>query len=95
MHKMHDVVLCGASTVKQMLSSQYYVQMDSFLPRSFKKEAADAQSQGNVDEKTDAPIMFTLYQMILESWAIEEGNIPVWMWNIWSAVEVDGAINLG
>ena len=94
---MHDAVLCGAGTVKQMLSSQYYVQMDSFLPRSFKKEAADAQSRGNVeDEKTAAaPIMFTLYQMKLESWAIEECNIPVWMWNIWSAVEVDGAINLG
>jgi hypothetical protein len=85
--------LCGASTVKQMLSSQYYVQMDSFFPRSFKEEAADAQSQGNVDEKTAAPIMFTLYQMILE--AIEGGSIPVWMWNIWCAVEVDGAINLG
>lgn len=70
MRKTHDAVLFGASTVRQILSSQYYVEMDSFL-RSFKKEAADARSRGNVDEKTADPISFTLYRMILE-WAVAE-----------------------
>ncbi len=80
MRKTHNAVLFGASTVKQILSSQYYVDMDSFLP-SFKKEAADARSRGNVDEKSADPISFTLYQIILE-WAVAQGNVLVWVWTI-------------
>ena len=80
MRKTHDAVLFGASTVKQILSSQYYVERDSFL-WSFKKEAADARSRGNVEEKSADPISFTLYRMILE-WAIAEGNVLVWVWTI-------------
>ena len=81
MRKTHDAVLFGASTVKQMLSSQYYVlEMDSFL-WSFKEEAADARSQGIVDEQTADPMCLTLYGLLFK-WAIEDGNILVWVWTI-------------
>jgi hypothetical protein len=60
MRKIHDAVLFCARTVKQVLSSSYYSEMDSFLA-SFKKERADARSHGNVDEKKADPISFSLF----------------------------------
>jgi hypothetical protein len=39
--KIHDAILFGARTLKQILSSTYYSEMYSFLA-SFKKEVADA-----------------------------------------------------
>ena len=60
--------------------TSYYAEMDSFLV-SFKKEAADARSQGNVDEKSADPITFSLFRMIL-NWAVEQGNLFVWVWTI-------------
>ena len=73
MRKINDAVLFGAITVKQILSSSYYYEMDSYLT-SFKKETADARSHGNVDEKCADPISFSLFCLIL-TWAIERGNI--------------------
>ena len=74
MRKINDAVLFGAITVKQILSSSYYYEMDSSLS-SFKKETADARSHGNVlDEKCADPISFSLFCLIL-TWAIERGNI--------------------
>jgi hypothetical protein len=80
MRKIHDAILFGAKTVKQILSSTYYSEMDSFL-NSFKKETADARSHGNTDEKSADPISFSLFRMIL-TWAIERGNVFVWVWTI-------------
>ena len=80
MRKIHDAILFGARTVKQILSSTYYSEMDSFLA-SFKKEVADAWSHGNMDEKSADPISFSLFRMIL-TWAVERGNIFVWVWTI-------------
>ena len=78
--KIHDAILFGSRTVKQVLSSTYYSEMHSFL-LSFKKETADARSHGNVDEKSADPISFSLYRLML-TWAIERGNIFVWVWTI-------------
>ena len=79
--KMNGAILFGARTVKQILSSSYYSEMDSFLT-SFKKEIADARSHGNVDEMSDDPISLSLFRLIL-MWAIERGNIVfVWVWTI-------------
>ena len=89
MRKIHDAVLFGARTVKQVLSSQYYIEMESFL-RSFKKEAADARSHGNVDEKSADPISFTLFRLILQ-WARRK-HFCLGVDN--SSVEPDGAIDL-
>ena len=80
MQKVHDAILFGARTVKQVLSTTYYAEMDSFL-NSFKKETADARSKGNEDEKNADPISFSLYRLIL-TWAVEKGNIYVWVWTI-------------
>ena len=80
MRKVHDAILFGARTVKQVLSTSYYSEMDSFL-NSFKKECADGRSRGNVDAKSSDPISFSLYRLIL-TWAIEKGNIFVWVWTI-------------
>ena len=80
MRKVHDAILFGARTVKEVLSTSYYSEMDSFL-NSFKKECADARSRGNVDAKSADPISFSLYRLIL-TWAIERGNIYVWVWTI-------------
>ena len=80
MRKVHDAILFGARTVKEVLSTSYYSEMDSFLT-SFKKECADARSRGNVDAKSADPISFSLYRLIL-TWAIEKGNIFVWVWTI-------------
>jgi hypothetical protein len=80
MRKINDAILFGARTVKEILSSSYYSEMDSFLT-SFKKETADARSHGNMDEKSADPISFSLFRLIL-TWAIERGNIFVWVWTI-------------
>jgi hypothetical protein len=80
MRKLHDAILFGAQAVKQVLSTSYYSEMDSFL-NSYKKECADARSRGNVDAKSSDPISFSLYRLIL-TWAIEKGNIFVWVWTI-------------
>ena len=80
MRKVHDAILFGARTVKAILSTSYYSEMDSFLS-SFRKEIADARSRGNVDEKSADPISFSLFRLIL-TWAIERGNIFVWVWTI-------------
>ena len=39
------------------------------------------KSKGNVDEKSADPITFTLFRLILK-WALDEGNIFVWVWTI-------------
>jgi hypothetical protein len=80
MRKVHDAILFGARTVKEVLSTSYYSEMDSFLT-SFQKECAVAASQGNVDAKSADPISFSLFRLIL-TWAIEKGNIYVWVWTI-------------
>ena len=80
MRKVHDAILFGARTVKEVLSTSYYSEMDSFLT-SFWKECANAASQGNVDAKSADPISFSLFRLIL-TWAIEKGNIYVWVWTI-------------
>jgi hypothetical protein len=80
MRKMHDAILFGARTKKKVLSSSYYSEMDSFLA-SFKKETADARRKGNVDEKSADPICYTLFRLIL-IWAVEKGNMFVWVWTI-------------
>ena len=66
--------------MKATLSTSYYSEMDSFLA-SIRKEIADARSRGNVDEKSADPISFSLFRLIL-TWAIEQGNIFVWVWTI-------------
>jgi hypothetical protein len=80
MRKMHDAILFGARTIKKTLSSSYYTEMDSFLS-SFKKETADAKSKGNVDEKSADPISYSLFRLIL-TWAVDQGNIFLWVWTI-------------
>jgi hypothetical protein len=60
MRKVHDAILFGARTVKEVLSTSYYSEMDRFLT-SFMKECADAASKGNVDAKSADPISFSLY----------------------------------
>ena len=80
MRKIVDAILFGAKTVKENLPSAFYTEIDSFLA-SYRKELADAKSQGNVDEKSADPISFSLFRQIL-SWAIDDGNVFVWTWTI-------------
>jgi hypothetical protein len=80
MRKMHDAILFGARTVKKSLPSSYYSEMDTFLS-SFKKEEAKAKSEGNVDERSADPITFSLFRRIL-TWALESGNMFVWVWTV-------------
>jgi hypothetical protein len=89
--KIHDAILFGARTVGETLSTSYFSEMDSFLA-SIRKEIADARSRGNVDEKSADPISFYLFRLIL-TWAIERGNILVWVWTI-STMEFDGHVHV-
>jgi hypothetical protein len=75
MQKVNNAIIFGARTVKKELSTSYYSEMKGFF-NSFKKEAADARSRRNVDEKSADPISFSLFRLIL-TWAIERGNIFV------------------
>jgi hypothetical protein len=54
--------------------------MDYFLS-SFKKEEDKAKSEGNVDERSADPITFSLFKRIL-TWALESGNMFVWVWTV-------------
>ena len=78
--KFHDAILFGKYIADQKLPGSYYIQMESFL-LSYRKEHAEAGSDGNVDERSADPISFSLYRLIL-TWAIAGGNIFVWTWTI-------------
>lgn len=80
MRKLHDAILFGARTANMALPSVYYSEMETFLA-SFKKEEANAKSEGNVDERTADPISFSLFRQIL-MWALNSGNIFLWVWTI-------------
>ena len=78
--KINDAILFGSKRVDQELPGSYYTEMESFL-LSYRKENAVAASEGNVDERSADPISFSLYRLIL-TWAIEKGNIFVWVWTV-------------
>ena len=80
MRKWYDAILFGARTVDVELPWEFAHGMDNFIG-SYRKEHAEASNEGKVDEKSADPISFSLYRMLLK-WAIERGNIFVWVWTI-------------
>ena len=80
MRKWYVAILFGARTVNIELSWEYTNGMNNFIG-SYKKEHAEASNNGKVDEKSADPISYSLFRLILK-WAIETGNIFVWVWTI-------------
>ncbi len=67
------------------MSLDFYSKTDTFLI-CFKKEFAQAKKQGNTDEKEADAVSSTLLSLLV-LWAVEEGNIFVWvfclcMWHL-------------
>lgn len=91
--KYNDAIKWGAKRAGQALPSSYYAQIESFI-LSYKKEHQQAQKEGRTDEQEADPITSTLFRMIC-FWAVEEGNIFVWvfslaMWHLMSrSISVD------
>ena len=91
--KYNDAIKWGAKRAGQALPSSYYTQIESFI-LSYKKEHQQAQKEGRTDEQEADPINSTLFQMIC-LWAVEEGNIFVWvfslaMWHLMSrSISID------
>ena len=94
MRKYDDAIKWGAKIKGQTLPRVYFQEIsEKFIP-AYKKEYASKKKEGKTDERDADPICCTLFQMICR-WAIEEGNIFVWvyslaMWNLMSrSISVD------
>ena len=80
LRKYKDAILWGSGQAKCPLPSLFYDEMDRFL-KSFKKETKKAAKDGLLDEHEADPISWKLFQLILK-WAIEEGQILVWVYSL-------------
>ena len=83
--KFYDAIKYGSKVAGRHLSLDFYSKTDTFL-LCFKKEFAQAKKQGNTDEKEADAISSTLLSLLL-LWAVDEGNIFVWvfclcMWHL-------------
>ena len=78
--KYHNAIQFGSACAGKNLSSEYIGRMRQFL-ENYKKEYARAKQDGNVDENAADAIPFSLYRLLLK-WALDEGNIFVWVWSI-------------
>ena len=91
--KYDDAIKWGAGRAGELLPSSYYREMREFI-EAYKKEHKVAKKEGRTDEQEADPITSTLFMLILK-WAIEEGNIFVWvfshsMWHLMSrSISVD------
>jgi len=91
--KYHDSVLYCAKLAGKNLTQQYVNDMKAFI-KTFKKEKANAKSEGKCDENDADEIPFTLFEAICR-WAIQSGSLMLWaftvvQWNIMGrSVNVD------
>ena len=91
--KYDDAIKWGCLRAGEQLPSSYYQEMHEFI-QAYKKEHKVAKKEGRTDEQEADPITSTLFMLIL-LWAIEEGNIFVWvfshcMWHLMSrSISVD------
>ena len=73
MQKYKDAVLHGSKCGKQLLPTNFCVEIEAFLG-ACEKEKNKAKKEGNLDEQEADPISFTLHKMIC-LWALETKNI--------------------
>ena len=91
--KYDDAIKWGSRVAGEPLPSSYYREIDGFI-QAYKKEFKVAQKDGKTDTQEADPITITLFRLICQ-WAVEEGNIYVWvfslaMWNLMSrSISVD------
>jgi hypothetical protein len=83
--KFYDSIKYGSKVVGRHLSLEFYSKTDTFL-FCFKKEFAQAKKQGNTDEREADAVSSSLLSLLL-IWAVEEGNVFVWvfclcMWHL-------------
>ena len=78
--KYFDAVQWGAKEVNAMIPVSLFQSKEKILS-AFKKKVANEKKKGNVDENEADSIPINLYQLIC-LWAVEEGNIMVWVWTI-------------
>ena len=75
--KFYDAIKYGSKVAGHHLSLDFYSKTDTFLI-CFKKEFAQAKKQGNTDEQEADAVSSTLLSLLV-LWAVEEGNIFVWV----------------
>ena len=78
--KYDDAIKWAAKISKVVLPRYYYSEMDAFIS-SYQKEYAEGKKNGKVDERDADPITSTLFQMIC-MWAVNEGNVFVWVFSL-------------
>ena len=83
--KYDDAIKWAAGRSTFRLSTAYYTEMDTFI-NAYKKEYTGTVGKKYGDERDADPITCTLFRLICK-WAIEDGNIFVWvfslaMWNL-------------
>ena len=76
--KYFDAVQFGAKEISVLLPVGFYSAKERFL-KAFHKQVAKAKGEGKLDENEADPIPKKLY-VLINKWAIEEGNIHVWAW---------------
>ena len=95
--KYDDAIKWGSRIAGEPLPSSYYRDIDAFI-QAYKKEYKAAAKEGKTDTQEADPITVALFRLICQ-WAVEEGNMYVWvfslaMWNLMSRSISVGQLSL-
>ena len=93
LRKYNDAIKWGVKKAGMLLPLEYYRKSEHFMA-AYAKEMGSEKQEGRTDEEEANPIPVNLFKLIL-NWAVEAGNIVVWvfsllMWNCMSR-----SINIG
>jgi len=94
--KYGDAIQWGTEMAGERLLQTYYEQVDKWK-RAYKKEHASAKADGRTEENDAEPISSILFTMMC-TWAVQEGNIFVWVfglmqWNLMArSINVDPSL---
>jgi len=93
LRKYNDAILFGAKKARTRLPRLFYEEIETYL-NSFKKETRAAKRDGNLDEQEADPISWALFQEMLR-WALEQGNIFLWVFSLLQWHCMARSINIG
>lgn len=94
LRKYHDAILYGAKKAGQRLPQSYFEETERFF-NAYKKEAAAAKKEGNLDEREADPISWTLFLAMLDWALIKEKNVFLWVFSLCQWHCMARSINIG
>ena len=76
--KQKDAVIWGSKEADRPLPPAFYDAIDKYI-KSYKKEVGGARKSREIDQQEADPISWTLFNLFV-GWALEDGNVFVWVY---------------